>query len=86
MPQEKFIPESESKYNEAKIALTKVLEDPKLGLDEKVESLEHLADQMGMNPHNIQDFNDIVLERWVKGLYPEVYKEYKQRLLQEQAA
>ena len=70
-------------YNKAKLEFTGIMENSKLGLDEKLESLEKLADQLGTNTKNIEDFNNN-LERWIKTKDIKLYNAY-QSTLQEAA-
>ena len=71
-----------TEYQNANLEFTKVMENPKLDLSEKLKKLENLADQMGTNPQNIKHFNDTILERWVKIKNPELYKAYQETSLE----
>ena len=75
-----------SEYQKANIEFTKVMENPKIGLNGKLKKLENLADQMGTNLQNIKHFNENILERWVKGKNPELYKAYQATLEEKEVA
>jgi hypothetical protein len=78
MPQE-TIYTTTPEYNKAKLEFTEIMENPKLGLDKKLESLEKLADQIGINTKNVEDFNNN-LERWIKTKDIKLYEAYNAAL------